>query len=117
METKDELIACVKQWIELDNDIREYRGYIKAKVAEQKQKSADLLEVMKKNDIDTLNMNELRLTRIQKTTRNPMSKKYLEDILLKYYKNNSQKASELKDYIMDNRGTTIKDTLKTKRIM
>lgn len=116
METKEELVNCVKNWIALDNEIREHRAYIKNKVAAQKQISADLLEVMKKNEIDNLNTNEMRLTRVQKTTKHPMSKKYLENILLKYYDNNSQKASEVQEYIMENRITTTKDTLKTKRV-
>lgn len=116
METKEELVSCVKQWITLDNEIREHRAHVKSKLAAQKQISADLLEVMKKNEIDSLNTNELRLTRVQRTTKQPMSKKYLEDVLLKYYENNSQKACEVKEYIMENRATTTTDALRTKRV-
>lgn len=116
METKEELVACIKDWIALDNEIREHRAIVKEKLAAQKNVSANLLDVMKNNEIDTLNTNELQLTRVQKTTRHPMSKKYLEDVLLKYYDNNSQKACELKEFIMENRMTTTKDALKTKRL-
>lgn len=116
METKEELVNSIKEWIQLDNVIKLMRAEIKTKLNLQKQISNNLLEVMKKNEIDMFNTSEIQLSRVQKETKNPISKKYLEHILLEFYENNSQKATQIQEYIMNHRTTSVKESLRTKRL-
>lgn len=116
MDTKEELVAGIKEWIQLDNAIRLLRAEVKSKLSVQKQINNKLLEMMKNNEIDTLNTSELKISRVQKETKHPISKKYLENVLLEYYENNSSKATELQDYIMNHRTSSVKESLRTKRL-
>ena len=116
METKEELVSNLKTWIQLDNDIKSLRSQVREKLAIQKKISQDLIVIMKDNEIDTLNTSEMHFTCAQKEVRAPLSKKYLENVLLEYFDNNSQKASEMQEYIMSPRTATTKDYLKTKRV-
>jgi hypothetical protein len=116
MDTKEELVAKLKNWIQLDNDIRALRAQCREKLSAQKMISQELLEIMKSNEIDTLNTSELNISCAQKEVRTSLSKKYLENVLLEYFDNNSQKASEMQEFIMSRRTCTTKDYLKTKRL-
>lgn len=116
MDTKEELVISIKEWIQLDNTIKLLRAEVKSKLSLQKQISNRLLEMMKSNEIDTLNTSELQISRVQKETKHPISKKYLENVLLEYYENNSSKATELQDYIMSHRTSSVKESLRTKRL-
>lgn len=116
METKEDLVANLKAWMKLDAEIRGLRKETRDRVSKQKELSNVLIELMKTNDIDTLNTNEMHISCVQKETKGALSKKYLESVLLEYYENNSQKATEVQDYIMSHRTTSVKDCLKTKRM-
>jgi hypothetical protein len=116
MDTKDELVSSIKEWIQLDNTIKLLRAEVKSKLTLQKSINSRLLEMMKNNEIDTLNTSEVQISRVQKETKHPISKKYLENVLLEYYDNNSNKATEVQDYIMNHRTSSIKESIRTKRI-
>lgn len=116
METKEDLVTNLKAWMKLDAEIRQLRKEARERVASQKALSLVLIELMKTNDIDTLNTNEMHISCVQKETKSPLSKKYLESVLLEFFENNSQKATEVHEYIMSHRSTSVKDCLKTKRV-
>tara|TARA_Y100001958_G_C20652978_1_gene180203 strand:+ start:114 stop:467 length:354 start_codon:yes stop_codon:yes gene_type:complete len=116
MQTKDDLIQNVKTWIELYREIKHLQAQVKEKNKVLKQLSDSLIQTMKSNEIDTLNTSELQLCCVQKETKSSLSKKYLEKVLLEYFDNNSQQASELQEYILNNRTITTKDTLKTNKL-
>ena len=116
MDTKEDLVANLKAWMKLDAEIRDLRKETRERVAAQKTLSNVLIHLMKSNDIDTLNTNEMHISCVQKETKGPLSKKYLESVLLEYFENNSQKATEVQEYIMSHRTTSVKDCLKTKRV-
>lgn len=115
MDSKDELVQSLKAWIQLDQEIRTLRAHMREKLAVQKGISASLIAMMKENEIDVLNTSEVNLACVQRETKKPITKKYLEAVLLKFYDNNSQKATEMQEYILGNRETTVKDYLKTSR--
>lgn len=116
METKEELVANVKAWMKLDAELRDLRRETREKVAAQKALSNDLIQMMRSNSIDTLNTNEMYLSCVQKETKGPLSKKYLERVLLEYFENNSQKATDVQEFIMSHRTTSVKDCLKAKHV-
>jgi len=41
----------------------------------------------------------------------PITKKMLQDVLLKYYNNDLAKATDINDYILENREEIVKETL------
>ena len=58
METKGQLVEAVKNWIQLDNELREIAKLAKEKREEKKQVSIDLMNMMKNNEIECLDIND-----------------------------------------------------------
>ena len=52
---KQELIDNIKQWISLDEDIKELQRQVKAKRNEKKQSTEALVRIMRDNSIDCFN--------------------------------------------------------------
>jgi len=57
METKDELITNIKEWIKMDSEITKLQQEIKDRKNKKKQLSEGLMKVMKQNEIDCFDIN------------------------------------------------------------
>jgi hypothetical protein len=111
METKEQLIKTIKDWVKLDNDIRKLQKEIKQRKAEKTKTSTILMETMKKNEIDCFDINNGQICYTKKNVKKPITKKVLLDILSKYYKGDALKASEMNNFILDNREETVKEEI------
>jgi len=61
MTTKEELIGYIRNWVTAETEIKRLRVEMKRLNQEKKQMTNKLIEVMKDNDIDTIDMNEGKL--------------------------------------------------------
>ena len=111
METKDELVMNIKEWIKMDTEISKLQTEIKERKNKKKQLSEALMDVMKKNEIDCFDINNGQICYDKKNIKKPITKKALLDILSKFYKGDSLKAGELNTFILDNREETIKESI------
>ena len=111
METKEQLVQSIRNWVKLDNDIRKLQDEIKQRKKEKAVVSTSLIETMKKNDIDCFDINNGQLCYNKKNVKKPITKKMLMSVLSKYYKGDILKASEVNDFILDNREETIQETI------
>jgi hypothetical protein len=116
METKEQLIKTIKEWVKLDNDIRKLQKEASQRKNEKAKISASLMEIMKKNEIDCFDINNGQICYNKKNIKKPITKKVLLDILSKYYKGDLLKASEINNFILDNREETVKETIVLKTI-
>ena len=116
METKEQLIKTIKEWVKLDNDIRKLQKEASQRKNEKAKISASLMEIMKKNEIDCFDINNGQICYNKKNIKKPITKKVLLDILSKYYKGDLLKASEINKFILDNREETVKETIVLKTI-
>ena len=114
METKEHLIKTIKEWVRLDNDIRKLKKEEKQRNDEKKKVSNALMEIMKKNEIDEFDINDGKIFYTKKSIKKPITKKLLLDVLSKYYKGDTLKASELNEFIIDNREEIVKETISRK---
>ena len=114
METKEHLIKTIKEWVRLDNDIRKLKKEEKQRNDEKKKVSNTLMEIMKKNEIDEFDINDGKICYTKKSIKKPITKKLLLDVLSKYYKGDTLKASELNEFIIDNREEIVKETISRK---
>jgi len=114
METKEHLIKTIKEWVRLDNDIRKLKKEEKQRNDEKKKVSNALMEIMKKNEIDEFDINDGKICYTKKSIKKPITKKMLLDVLSKYYKGDTLKASELNEFIIDNREEIVKETISRK---
>jgi len=114
METKEQLIKTIKEWVKIDNDIRKLQKEQNNRKIEKKKLSLKLMEIMKTNEIDCFDINDGKLCYEKKSIKKPITKKILLSILNKFYMGDNKKAEELNTFIIENREEEIKETITRK---
>jgi len=112
--TKEELIANIREWIKIDNDLMNLKKEIKNKTANKKTLTENLVKVMKSNAIDCFDINGGALVYSQRKTKKPISGKYLLLQLEKYYKEQPDMAKEVTQHLLNNREENVKEDIKRK---
>ena len=108
---KEKLIENIKEWVKIDNEIRELKKQEKVRRDKQKELSKSLMETMKDNDIDEFDINQGKIIYKKKNVKKPITKKNLLEILSNYYKGDLISASNMNKYIMDNREEVVVETI------
>jgi single-stranded DNA-specific DHH superfamily exonuclease len=116
METKEQLVNNIKEWLKIDNDISQLKKEIKEKNNIKKSLTENLVTVMKKNAIDCFDINDGSLVYKQSKIKKPINGKSLLNVLKGYYKDAPNIAEDLTKHIMENREEHIKETIKRKII-
>ena len=114
LETKEELINNVKEWIKIDTEINQFQNEIKERKNKKKLLTERLVNVMKKNEIECFDINGGALIYKKTVTKRPINAKSLLLTLHDYYKNKPQIAEELTKHILENREETVKETIRRK---
>jgi len=114
METKEELVGNIKEWIKMDNEISTLKAEIKERNNKKKLLTESLVNVMKKNEIDCFDINGGALVYKKNVIKKPINGKSLLLALQKYYTNNPTIAEELTKHVLDNREEKVKETIKRK---
>jgi hydroxymethylpyrimidine pyrophosphatase-like HAD family hydrolase len=117
METKDQLVKTIKEWVKIDNEIRALQKEVLKRKTDKKKASSDLMGVMKKNEIDCFDINDGQIYYSKKNIKKPITKKVLMNTLSKFYKGDIEKASELNNFINENREEIVKETIERKIII
>ena len=111
MNSKESLVNAIKIWVKKDNEIRQLKKEERIRKKEQKEISETLMAIMKENDIDEFDLKDGKLVYTKKNIKKPITKKGLLDILKRYYNDDTQKADELNNFIMDNREEKVVETI------
>lgn len=114
METKEELVVNIKEWIKIDNEISALKNEVKERNNKKKLLTESLMVVMKKNEIECFDINGGALVYKKSTVKKPINGKSLMEALYKYYKNDDKTVEELTKHIMDSREEQIKETIHRK---
>jgi hypothetical protein len=110
--TKQELVNNIKEWIKLDNEINKLNLEMKERKEKKKKLSADLVVVMKKNDLDCFDINGGAILYKKNVTKKPITAKTLTQLLHQFYPASAaDKADELTKFILENREETTKETI------
>ena len=115
METKEQLVNNVKEWIKIDNEITELRARIRDMNNKKKRITENLVTVMKTNKIDCFDINGGALVYKTNKVKKPINGKSLLSALQAYYKSEPNMAEDVVKHIMDNREELFKDSIKLKR--
>jgi len=114
METKEELVNNIKEWIKIDGEILKLQNEIKDRKLKKKNLTESLVIVMKKNEIDCFDINGGSLIYKKNKTKKPVNAKTLMSSLKTYFSTNPMQAEEVTKFVMDNREEQIKETIKRK---
>jgi hypothetical protein len=112
--TKDELIANIKEWIKMDNEITKLKAEVKDKTNKKKGLTETLVTIMKGNSIDCFDINGGALVYKKRKTKQSISGKFLLAQLEEYYKEQPELAKEITKKVLDNRVEVFKDEIKRK---
>lgn len=111
METKDQLIKNITEWVKIDNEIRKLKKEENIRKIEQKKISQRLMEIMRNAEIDEVDLNNGKLMYTKKNVKKPITKKILLNILSNFYKGDINKALQVNNFIMDNREEVVVETI------
>ena len=114
INTKDELISNIKEWIKIDNELKKMKIEVKERTNKKKQLTESLVNIMKSNSIDCFDINGGALIYKQKKTKKTISGKFLLAQLAEYYKDKPELAKEITQRVLDNRVEVIKEEIKRK---
>ena len=113
-DNKNQLIRTVKEWVRIDNEIRQLQKEISTRRQDKKLMNDKLMETMKTNDIDCFDLNDGKICYTKKNIKKPINNKVLLDILTKYYSGDISQASEINNFINDNRIEVTKENITRK---
>ena len=114
METKEQLVKVVKEWVTMDNEIRRHQQLVKEMKTKQKNVSQQLMMTMKQNEIECFDINNGSLVYKKNKVKKPINKNTLYSILNNYFKGETEHVEELGKFIMDNRQEVIKESIQRK---
>lgn len=113
-DIQNRLIQNVKEWVRLDNEIRQLQSEISIRRQDKKILNTTLMDTMKSNNIDCFDLNDGQICYTKKNVKKPINNKVLLDILTKYCKGDLVQASEINDYIKENRSEITKENITRK---
>lgn len=111
MENKEQLVKRIKEWVKIDNEIRVLQQQHTIRKREKKAISDSLIEVMKNNEIDCFDINDGQILYNKKNVKKPITKKMLLNVLSNFFENDTAKATELNNYILENREDVVKENI------
>ena len=114
METKEQLINNIKEWIKMDTEISELKSEIKERTNKKKTLTEGLVSTMKTNAIDCFDINGGALVYKKSKVKKPINGKTLLTALQNYYKSDPKIAEDLTKHVLDSREEQIKETIKRK---
>lgn len=112
--TKDLLVKNIKEWVRLDNEIKALKKEETSRKNEKKEINDTLIELMRSNEIDCVDIKDGQICYSQKTVKKPITKKNLLNILAKYFQGDIDKAEHANEFILENREETIKESITRK---
>ena len=114
METKEQLVTNIKEWIKIDSEIIQFKKQIKDRNNSKKLLTQNLITTMKTNEIDCFDINGGSIIYKKSKTKKALNGKTLLSALKNYYKDNETVAEDLTKHILDSREEQIKETIKRK---
>tara|TARA_B100001175_G_scaffold290298_1_gene274654 strand:- start:284 stop:640 length:357 start_codon:yes stop_codon:yes gene_type:complete len=103
MTDKSQLVENVKNWLQIDTEIKKLQQEIRKRRALKKDMTDTLVQIMKSQDIEIMNAGESQLIRTERKTKSALSKKHLINSLLNFFKEDKETVAQLTTFIMNTR--------------
>lgn len=114
MTSKEDLVSYVRNWLEIENEIKTMQKTMKEKRKEKKEITENLLEIMKQNDIDCFDITDGKLLYTKNKVKQSLSKKHLLNALGAYFQNDGTKAKDVATFILESREVKIRENIRHK---
>tara|TARA_Y100000780_G_scaffold232389_1_gene263399 strand:- start:3984 stop:4331 length:348 start_codon:yes stop_codon:yes gene_type:complete len=111
---KGELIENIKEWIKLDNELKELQKAAKERREKKKELTANLVDVMKTNEIDCFDVNDGKLIYTKNKVKGTLSKKQLLNSLQTFYKDKPGECKKVTEFLLSSREEKVKESIRRK---
>ena len=114
MATKEELIDHIKQWMHAESAIKTLQSELKKQREAKKALTDKLVNIMKDNEIDCFDVKNGKLIYTQRKTKSVLNKKTLLSALEKAFPDDTEKAQQLSEFILETREESVKESIRLK---
>jgi len=111
---KTELIDNIKEWIKIDNELKELQKASKERRDRKKELTNALVNVMKNNEIDCFDVNDGKLIYTKNKVKGTLSKKNMLTALQNFYKDKPDEGKKVTDYLLSAREEKVKESIRRK---
>lgn len=111
---KTQLIDTIKEWISIDNELKELQKASKERRERKKELTNSLVNVMKENEIDCFDVNDGKLIYTKNKVKTSLSKKNLLLALQSYYKDDPNEGKQVTEFLLASREEKIKESIRRK---
>lgn len=111
---KERLVNDIKEWIQIDNELKELQKAARERRERKKELTNNLVDVMRDNEIDCFDVNDGKLVYTKSKVRQTLSKKYLLTTLQSFYSDDPVKAKQLSEFILNSREEKVKENIRRK---
>lgn len=111
---KERLVNNIKEWIQIDNELKELQKAARERRERKKELTNNLVDVMRDNEIDCFDVNDGKLVYTKSKVRQTLSKKYLLTTLQSFYSDDPMKAKQLSEFILNSREEKVKENIRRK---
>lgn len=112
METKEQLVKCIQEWVFIDNEIKTLQKELTIRKKKKQTISKSLMEAMSNHGIDCFTTKTNGdIIYSKKNVTKPLTQTVLLSRLREYYSNDPLQVSELNQYILDGREKCVKETI------
>lgn len=112
--SKEQVKDYLRQWIRVENEISTLSVEIKKRKLVHQQLSISLLDVMRKNDIDCFDITNGKIVYSKVKHRVPLNNGQLRSALTTYYKDDTEKANNLTEFLLSSRVEKTRESIKMK---
>jgi hypothetical protein len=111
---KEQLGNNIKEWIKIDNELRELQKVSKERRERKKQLTNNLVDIMRENEIDCFDVNDGKIVYTKNKVKQTLNKKYLLSTLQNFYNDDPIQAKQLTEFILNNREEIVKENIRRK---
>jgi hypothetical protein len=108
------LIQKIKKWLEYESKITHLQKEIKELKKNRVTVSNELKIIMKNKELDCIDVNDGKILYTTTQVKKGINKKYLSDVLSKYFED-THRAEEICQFILENRESQVKENIKLKK--
>lgn len=114
-EEKQLLKDTVKEWIKIDNELKEIAKFTKDKRARKKQVNDTLMNLMRSKNIHGFDTSkDGSIMYVQNKVKVPLNKKHLFQALATVFEGSQEKAEQVSNYILETREEKTREAIKRK---
>lgn len=108
---KEEFVEVVKNWVKIDDEIREINFKLKELKNEKKEFENFILGTMDEINENVINITDGKLRKNTSNTKGALKEEHIQNVIFDYTKD-STKSLELTKFILNSRPSTVRNNLK-----